>query len=190
MIKLLILFFCIFHSRIAQNHIGSQNSVQSTTQTLSSSQKSTSTTVHRTNEFLRPNDVQSLSSMRSTSATSSSSSSNNNDFNQLYQQKTNKQLLEINEILSKSKSQFAQIVKQQEQQMKIFPEDPPPPPPVDMVPIIKKPKVTLSRLTSEDEELMQKSLSEFAMKSPDLARKLGVIKDEADTFSKMKADGE
>lgn len=81
-----------------------------------------------------------------------------------------------------------QIARQQEQQMKVFPEDPLPAAP--SIPVIKKPKVTLSRLNSEDEELMQKSLSEFAKKQPDLARKLGVIKDESDMFSKMKADGE
>lgn len=49
--------------------------------------------------------------------------------------------------------------------------------------------MTISRLKVEDEVLMQRSLSEFAKKSPELARKLGVVKDESDMFSRMKADG-
>lgn len=113
--------------------------------------------------------------------------------NQSYQQRASKQLLEINEILSKSKAVFTQLPKLQEQ--KVFPEEPPPPPPpvemnIDTDAIISRtPKVSLNRLNTEDEELMQKSLAEFAMKSPDLARKLGVIKDESDPFSQMKANG-
>lgn len=110
--------------------------------------------------------------------------------NQSYQQRANKQLLEINEILSKSKAVFTQLPKLQEQ--KVFPEEPPPPIEmnIDADAIISRtPKVSLNRLNTEDEELMQKSLAEFAMKSPDLARKLGVIKDESDPFSQMKATG-
>lgn len=109
---------------------------------------------------------------------------------QSYQQRANKQLLEINEILSKSKAVFSQLPKLQEQ--KVFPEEPPPPAVknIDADAIIARtPKVALNRLNMEDEELMQKSLAEFAMKSPDLARKLGVIKDESDLFSEMKANG-
>lgn len=74
----------------------------------------------------------------------------------------------------------------------MFPEEPPPPAVknIDADAIIARtPKVALNRLNMEDEELMQKSLAEFAMKSPDLARKLGVIKDESDLFSEMKANG-
>lgn len=95
---------------------------------------------------------------------------------------------DINEILSKSKASFVHALKDQKQ--KVFPEDLPPPesaPPVK--PIIQTPKVTLSRLSSEDQKLMQRSLTEFAEKSPDLAKKLGVIKDELDPFSVMKAEG-
>lgn len=87
---------------------------------------------------------------------------------------------------------FSQLPKLQEQ--KVFPEEPPPPIAttvnIDANAIISRtPKVSLNRLNTEDEELMQKSLAEFAMKSPDLARKLGVIKDESDPFSQMKANG-
>lgn len=91
---------------------------------------------------------------------------------------------------------------------KVFPDErPPPPAELGAIPVVapsaaaapavkeefdptkmKTPKVTLSRLKLEDEVLMQKSLSEFAKKSPELARKLGVVKDESDMFSKMKAD--
>lgn len=110
---------------------------------------------------------------------------------QSYQQRTSKQLLEINEILSKSKAVFSQLPKMQEQ--KVFPEEPPPPPPMNIdtseAIIARTAKVSLNRLNIEDAELMQKSLTEFAMKSPDLARKLGVIKDESDPFSQMKANG-
>lgn len=55
--------------------------------------------------------------------------------------------------------------------------------------IARPPKVSLNRLKVEDSDLMQKSLSEFAMKSPDLAKKLGVVKDESDIFQQMKANG-
>lgn len=110
------------------------------------------------------------------------------------QQRANKQLFEINEILSKSKSTFSQIPNLiQVDQMKVFPDERPPPvvPKTEVIDPskMKTPKVTLNRLTAEDEVLMQKSLTEFAKKSPELARKLGVIKDEADMFSQMKADG-
>lgn len=125
---------------------------------------------------------------------------------QTFQQRANKQLHEINEILSKSKATFPQISNIQADHYKVFPDERPlPPPPMPApepvaaaaVPAIKEeldptkmkmPKVTLSRLKLEDEVLMQKSLSEFAKKSPELARKLGVVKDESDMFSKMKAD--
>lgn len=109
---------------------------------------------------------------------------------QSYQQRASKQLLEINEILSKSKAVFSQLPKLQEQ--KVFPEEPAAPAPVNVdaeAIIARTPKVSLNRLNIEDEELMQKSLAAFAIKSPDLARKLGVIKDESDPFSQMKANG-
>lgn len=100
-------------------------------------------------------------------------------------------MFEINEILSKSKSSFVQLPKYPEQ-IKVFPEDPPDIKPeisIEKAMIMRKSKVTLNRLNMEDEELMQKSLTEFAKKSPELARQLGVIKDDSDTFSQMKADG-
>lgn len=55
-------------------------------------------------------------------------------------------------------------------------------------------KVSLKPLSKEDLDLMQKSLSKFAEKSPDLAKVYGIKKDEdgpfADSmFSLMKADG-
>lgn len=84
----------------------------------------------------------------------------------------------------------------QSEPYKVFPDERPPPPAIassaadDAAGKIRTPKVTLSRLKVEDEVLMQRSLTEFAKKSPELAKKLGVVKDEADMFSRMKADGE
>lgn len=111
---------------------------------------------------------------------------------QTFQQKATKQLHEINEILSKSRTTFPQLGNLPADHYKVFPDERPPPAPVkeEFDPTkMKTPKVTLSRLKLEDEVLMQKSLTEFAKKSPELARKLGVVKDEPDMFSKMKADG-
>lgn len=118
---------------------------------------------------------------------------NANESNQTIQKSATRQLHDINEILSKSKGAFLQGPKEQNQ--KVFPEDPPPQPPApadDPILLTQKatPKVTLSRLSVEDQKLMQRSLTEFAEKSPDLAKKLGVIKDEEDAFSVMKAEGE
>lgn len=53
-------------------------------------------------------------------------------------------------------------------------------------------KVSLKPLSKEDLDLMQKSLSKFAEKSPDLAKVYGIKKDdpfEDSMFSSMKADG-
>ncbi|XP_055299107.1 nipped-B protein isoform X6 [Sitodiplosis mosellana] len=125
----------------------------------------------------------------------------NNDFNQQlglvkpemhqsYQQRTNNQLQAINEILMKSKSALNNLQKNQEH-MKVFPEDPPPPPkpaPGHSSNDKKSLKIQLNRLHPEHIEQMGKSVSEFAKNSPESAKKLGVIKDEVDLFSLMKAD--
>lgn len=55
-------------------------------------------------------------------------------------------------------------------------------------------KVSLKPLSKADLDLMQKSLSKFVEKSPDLAKVYGIKKDEEDPFgdsmfSLMKADG-
>lgn len=114
--------------------------------------------------------------------------SGNADMNQPYQ--AARQLNDINEILSKSKAAFIQPPRDLKQ--KIFPEDPKPPPTAESIQANStniSPKVVLSPLKDEDAVAMQRSLSEFAMNSPDLARKFGVIKDEQDAFSAMKATG-
>lgn len=111
------------------------------------------------------------------------------EMHQSYQQRSNNQLQAINEILMKSKSSL-NLQKNQEH-MKVFPEDPPPPP----KPMLghssgdkKSLKIQLNRLHPEHIEQMGKSVSEFAKNSPESAKKLGVIKDEIDMFSLMKAD--
>lgn len=110
--------------------------------------------------------------------------------NQSYQQKTTNQLQNINEILMKRNSALNNLQKNQEQ-MKVFPNDPPPPPkPTSATTAADKKslKITLNRLNPEHIEQMGKSVSEFAKNSPESAKKLGVIKDEMDMFSLMKAD--
>lgn len=83
-------------------------------------------------------------------------------------------------------------------QMKVFPEDPPAPPPLpspkqsavasNSANDKKLLKITLNRLDPEHIEQMGKSVSEFAKNSPESAKKLGVLKDEIDMFSLIKAD--
>lgn len=108
---------------------------------------------------------------------------------QTHQQRTNNQLQTINEILMKSKSTLNNLQKNQEH-MKVFPDDPPPPPkPVPSNSNDKKSlKIQLNRLNPDHIEQMGKSVSEFAKNSPESAKKLGVIKDDLDIFSLMKAD--
>lgn len=120
-----------------------------------------------------------------------------NDYNQLttqgmtqtHQQRTTNQLQTINEILMKSKSSLNNLQKNPEQ-LKVFPDDPPPPPkPAPSHSNDKKSlKIQLNRLNPDQIEQMGKSVSEFAKNSPDTAKKLGVIKDDLDIFSLMKAD--
>lgn len=112
------------------------------------------------------------------------------EIHQSYQQRTNNQLQAINEILKKSKSALNNLQKNQEH-MKVFPEDPPPPPkpaPSNSSNDKKSLKIQLSRLNPEHIEQMGKSVSQFAKNSPESAKKLGVIKDEMDLFSLMKAE--
>lgn len=111
------------------------------------------------------------------------------EFHQSYQQRTHNQLAAINEILMKSKSSLNNLQKNQEH-MKVFPEDPPPPPkPASSNATDKKSlKIQLNRLNPEHIEQMGRSVSEFAKNSPESAKKLGVIKDEMDLFSLMKAE--
>lgn len=90
----------------------------------------------------------------------------------------------------KSKSMLNNIQKNQDQ-MKVFPDDPPAPPkptPATTAADKKSLKITLNRLNPEHIEQMGKSVSEFAKNSPESAMKLGVIKDEMDMFSLMKAE--
>lgn len=124
-----------------------------------------------------------------------------NDFNQsmhpnqTHQQRSStNQLQSINEILMKSKSMLNNLQKNPIQ-MKVFPEDPPapaqPPPKAaasNSASDKKLLKITLNRLEPEHIEQMGKSVSEFARNSPESAKKLGVIKDEIDMFSLIKAD--
>lgn len=107
------------------------------------------------------------------------------------------QLLEINEIISKSKSTFSQLPNRiQQDQIKVFPEDRPAEVKAENNVVagdsaVRKPKVMLNRLSIEDTEKMQKSITEFTKRSPEMARKYGVIKEESgnsDMFSQMKAD--
>lgn len=49
-------------------------------------------------------------------------------------------------------------------------------------------KVNLSRLNPDHIKQMEHSVSEFAKKSPETAKKLGVIRNELDMFELMKAD--
>lgn len=111
------------------------------------------------------------------------------EMQQSYQQRTNNQLQTINEILMKSKSALNNMQKNQEQ-MKVFPDDPPPPPkPAPSNSSDKKSlKIQLSRLNPHQIEQMGKSVTDFVKNSPDSAKKLGVIKDDLDIFSLMKAD--
>lgn len=111
------------------------------------------------------------------------------EMQQSYQQRTSNQLQTINEILMKSKSALNNMQKNQEQ-MKVFPDDPPPPPkPAPSNSSDKKSvKIQLNRLNPDQIEQMSKSVSEFAKNSPESAKKLGVIKDDLDIFSLMKAD--
>lgn len=112
------------------------------------------------------------------------------EVHQTYQQRAHNQLAAINEILMKSKSALNNLQKNQET-MKVFPEDPPPPPkpaPSNSANDKKSLKIQLNRLNPEHIEQMGKSVSEFAKNSPESAKKLGVIKDEIDIFSLMKAD--
>lgn len=110
-----------------------------------------------------------------------------------YHQRTSNQLQNINEILLKSKSVLNHLQKNQEQ-MKVFPDDPlpaPKPTPAsgqNSSTDKKSLKIQLNRLNPEHIEQMGKSVSEFAKNSPESAKKLGVIKDEIDMFSLMKAD--
>lgn len=137
------------------------------------------------------NDFNRFNEIRDSPQVTSNTSTEVNKINSTaptFQHKTNKQLFEINEILSKCKSTFSQLPKMEA--IKIFPEDRPAEVKIEEgPPKIKLPKITLSRMNVDDAELMQKSLKEFAENKPDLARKLGVIKDESDMFSQMKANG-
>lgn len=112
------------------------------------------------------------------------------NMHQPYQQSTSNQLQNINEILMKSKSMLNNIQKNQDQ-MKVFPDDPPAPtkPTAASTAADKKSlKITLNRLNPDHIEQMGISVSEFAKNSPESAIKLGVIKDEMDMFSLMKAE--
>lgn len=112
------------------------------------------------------------------------------EMHQTYQQRTTNQLQAINEILMKSKSSLNNLQKNQEH-MKVFPEDAPPPPkptPSNSSNDKKSLKIQLNRLNPDHIEQMGISVSEFAKNSPESAKKLGVIKDEVDLFSLMKAD--
>lgn len=112
------------------------------------------------------------------------------EMHQSYQQRTSNQLQAINEILMKSKSSLNNLQKNQEH-MKVFPEDAPPPPkpvPSNSSNDKKSLKIQLNRLNPDHIEQMGISVSEFAKNSPESAKKLGVIKDEMDLFSLMKAD--
>lgn len=108
---------------------------------------------------------------------------------QSFQQRSTNQLQAINEILSKSKSALNNLQKNQEQ-MKVFPEDAPQKPASasNSSSDKKSLKLQIDRLNSEQIEQMTRSVSSFAKNSPESAKKLGVIKDEVDLFSLMKAD--
>lgn len=112
------------------------------------------------------------------------------EMHQSYQQRTNNQLQAINEILMKSKSSLNHLQKNQEN-TRVFPEDRPPPAkpaPSNSSNDKKSLKIQLNRLHPEHIERMGISVSEFAKNSPESAKKLGVIKDEMDLFSLIKAD--
>lgn len=116
-------------------------------------------------------------------------------FNQsVHQQRSLTNQQTIKEILMKNKSMLNNLQKNLVQ-MKMFPEDPPvppqPPPKAagsNSANAKKLLKTILNRLELEHIDQMGKSVSKFARNSLELVKELGVIKDEMDMSSFIKAD--